>query len=187
MPSFQRNAPQYSNYLSSLLTRTITHQGLVCRIIRNRATIEFPNEYTTLGKSGSLRVLQKIAPNATHADKVTVLSYSYAYVIGPNPDEEPLVRYEYVPEQVARGDYPYPVGHMHIRATSRQYDAFMASHDKKPLHRVHFPTGRISLEEFIRLLIVEFHVPTRNNDPIQALALLDESRRVFLEQKKTKD
>jgi hypothetical protein len=57
---------------------------------------------------------------------------------------------------------------------------------KKQLDRLHFPTRRISLEDFIEHLIVELRVPTKRGEEA-ALEVLAESRRTFEEEKRTKD
>ena len=71
------------------------------------------------------------------------------------------MRYEYVPTMPQQDPtYRYPIGHMHVDATAPHYEQDMRPYEDKPLRSIHFPTGRISLEDFIELLIVEFHVPT---------------------------
>ena len=195
--SFRRNVPGFTEHLSSILTQTITDHPLVYKYLpgRNQAVIRFRGGdlparpvYTPLENGCALCVLQRVGP---HPDpekehKVTTLEYLYAFRIGADPTTEPLVRYEYVPEQAATEDYPHPKGHVHLSADSPAYTALIAPHEKKPLHQVHFPTGRITLEDFIELLILEFHVPPRGSLQ-EARALLDKSRRVFLQEKKTKD
>jgi hypothetical protein len=187
-PLFQRNARGFRKHLSSIVTRTITHQGLALDFIKGdtEAYIYFHGDYARLQNGCTLRILQRIGPNPKVESKVTTLEYIYAFRIGSDPTREPFVRYEYVPELAAKSDYPYSKGHVHLSATAPDYDELIKLHEKKPLHQVHFPAGRISLEDFIQLLIVEFHVPTHSSRE-RALALLEESRRVFLEEKRTKD
>jgi len=57
--------------------------------------------------------------------------------------------------------------------------------EKKPLHRLHFPTDRITVEDFIEHLILEFDTPTHIGKDA-ALVLLDESRRDFHERHRTR-
>ncbi len=189
--SFERNARAFADYLSSIVTRTVTHQSLVCTVFkdkqaRDRAIIRFRGDYAPLENGCTLRIFQRIGPHPENKYKVTTLEYIYAFRIGTDLEQEPLVRYEYVPEEAASEDYPYPKGHVHLSANVPEYDKLIERHEKKPLHQVHFPAGRISLEEFIELLIVEFHVPT-HNDKEAAVDFLRKSRRDFLEEKKTKD
>jgi hypothetical protein len=191
-PSFRRNSAGFTEYLSSLLTRTITHHPLTATPIpgREQARLRFRDAdsdgYVPLNNGCAIHIRQRIGPHPEDQQKVTTLEYLYAFRIGADPAHEPLVRYEYVPEEVAHSDYRYPKGHMHISMDAPDYDAFIAPYETKPIHQVHFPTGRITLEEFIRLLIIEFHVPPLN-DVASALALLEASQRGFLEEKKTKD
>lgn len=186
--SFRRNAQEYREYLSSIATQTITRQPLACDFIggKQQALIHFRNGYTLLGNRCTLRILQRIGPHPSDEAKVTTLEYLYAFRIGSDPQQEPLVRYEYLSELAVPEGYRYPRGHVHLSANVPEYDKLIERYEKKPLHQVHFPAGRISLEEFIELLIVEFHVPTHNGLE-QARAFLKESRQVFLEEKKTKD
>jgi hypothetical protein len=195
--SFQRNIPGFTDHLSRLLTQTITHHPLVYKILPGggQALIRFREDdaaskavYVPLKNDCSLCVLQRVGahPDPEEKDKLTTLEYLYAFRIGRDPAHEPLVRYEYVPEQAASGNYPYPKGHVHLSAEVPEYAELIAPHENKPLHQVHFPTGRITLEDFIELPIVEFHVPTHSSKE-DALALLEASRRIFLEEKKTKD
>ncbi len=195
MPSFRRNTRPFTAYLSSLLTRTITeHRPLTYRFLpgRDEALLRFRDAdedgYVLLENGCMLSISQRIGPNLDPGKehKITTLAYLYALRVSTDI-KEPLVRYEYVPQEAASPDYPYPKGHMHIYAAAPDYDALMQQYGSKPLYRIHFPTGRITLEEFIRLLIIEFHVPTHGNEPQKALALLDESQQVFLQEKKTKD
>ena len=187
---FRRNARGFCTYLSSILTRTITRQALACEFIRDgtQAVIRFKGDYAALGGGCTVRILQRIGahPDPLKEHKVTTLEYLYAFRIGADPAIEPLVRYEYVPELAAAGDYPYPKGHVHLSADSSDYAALIAPHEKKPLHQVHFPAGRICLEDFVELLIVEFHVPPHRSKK-ETRAFLEKSRQVFLQEKKTKD
>jgi hypothetical protein len=186
--SFQRNARAFAAYLSSIVTQTLTRQSLVCDVIKGKAQalIRFRGEYVALGNGCTLRILQRIGPHAEDKNKVTTLEYIYAFRIGSDPQKEPLVRYEYLSELAVPEGYRYPRGHVHLSATVPDYDEFIERHEKKPLHQVHFPAGRISLEDFIELLIVEFHAPTHNSQE-EALAFLRESRRGFFDERKTKD
>lgn len=196
-PAFRRNAPGFTEHLSSLLTQTITEHPLVCKFLpgRAQALIRFRGDdtqstrvYVPLRNGNSLCILQRIGPHPDPEkakDKVTTLEYLYAFRLGNDPTREPLVRYEYVPEEAANESYPYPKGHVHLSASVPEYDTLIAP-ARNPFHQIHFPTGRICLEDFIELLIVEFRVPT-HGDRAEALKLLRGSKHVFLEQKKTKD
>ena len=190
--AFRRNAPLFTAHLSSLLTRTITDHPLVCRFRSNgsQARVHFRDgdetDFISLANGCDIAIIQRIGPHPELENKVTTLQYLYAVRIGSDLAREPLVRYEYVPEEAARPDYPYPRGHAHFGGEAPGYRDMINQFEHKPLHQIHFPTGRITLEEFIELLIIEFHAVTRMNKG-DAIALLRSGRGVFLDQKKTKD
>ena len=183
-PSFERSARGFANDLSRLLTRTVTYQPLVCDFVGdgNVVLIRFRPEhrYVELGNGSFISVLQRVVPDPEAVSGIRIAAYSYSYALGPNPDEDWLVRYDYVPEMAARPDYPYPASHVHINATSEPYEAFAeASGRRRPLSQVHFPTGCIGIEDLIEHLIVEFDVPVLyGRSKEEALGILAESRRL---------
>lgn len=50
----------------------------------------------------------------------------------------------------------YPAAHLHVRGTSPEP---YRSDGSTALERLHFPTGRVSLEAVVRLLVESFGVP----------------------------
>lgn len=196
--AFGRNARGFTDHLSSLFTRTITDVSLGARVlpegstsphtalIRFQDTDRSPTE-VVLDNGCRVRILQRIVPHPEKPeDKVTTAEYSYAYGFGENLDEGWLVRYDYVPEMAESDEeYEYPVGHVHFNGYSEAYEAFEVE-GKKRLERLHFPTRRISIEDFIEHLIVEIGVPTKRGKKA-ALEVLAESRRTFEREKRTKD
>lgn len=117
-------------------TRTITYQPLVCSFVggRNVALLQFrpdpdvpEQRYVELENGCWVSVLQRIVPNPEEPDRVRTAAYSYSYSLGPNPDEEWLVRYDYVPERAQDPEHTYPASHVHVNATNESYDEFMAS------------------------------------------------------------
>ncbi len=116
--------------------------------------------------------------------KVTTVEYSYSYLLPPGSDEDWLLRYDYVPEEAGNPEYKYPVAHVHFNGTSKAYESFTIP-GKKPLPKIHCPTGRIALEDFIEHLIIEHRVPT-HGDEKEALALLAQSREEFHRKRRTK-
>jgi hypothetical protein len=160
----------------------------VCDFVGNEnnvALIRFRPErrYVELGNGSFVSVLQRLVPDLDDVSGIRTTAYSYSYALGPNPDEDWLVRYDYVPEMAARPDYPYPASHVHVNATSELYQAFVeAPGQRRPLSRIHFPAGRIGLEDFIEHLIVEFGVPVLyGRGKEEALEILAESRERFEE------
>jgi hypothetical protein len=108
------------------------------------------------------------------------MDYVYAYALGPNPKTDWLVRYDYTPYRPTK----YPVAHVHFNGTSEAYNSFPKSEDK-PLSDVHFPTDRITAEDFIEHLIIEYDTPTHGSKT-EALEFLAENRRRFHEQDRTR-
>lgn len=180
---FERNARNFGNYLSDLLTKTIApNYPLRCIIsgVKDEAFLEFRAGKALVGNGCSLRISHVIAPNPDEPEaKVTTVRYSYSYALGPDPDRDWLLRYEYRPDLVGDPSHPYALAHVHLRAESQPYTSYMAPHENKPLGDIHFPTGRISIEEFVRLLIVEFHIPTPGRAEQGALTFLDSSLEGF--------
>jgi hypothetical protein len=193
--AFRRNAPQFAAHLSSLLTRTVTDQPLVCRFHEEEglvsAFIRFRGRTrrertATLGNGCQIYVFQRVLPNPKDPRKVTTSESSYSYGVGQNLEDDWLIRYDYVPERAERDpEYKYPIGHVHFNGYSESYEAFEMD-DKKPLHKLHFPTRRVSLEDFIEHLIIEMGVPTKRGQE-KALELLAESRKRFETEKRTRD
>ncbi len=187
-PSFQRNARAYTDYLSTLVTRTICpHEPLICTFVRDstdQALISFRSRTATLGNGCLVRIFQRIGQNREYKDKVTTLQYSYALALGEDVDNQWIVRYDYDPEEGANPTYQYPIAHMHVNATSTHYEEYAARHDNRSFEDIHLPTRRLSVEAFIELLIVQFHAPCSMNKP-DAIKFLRESWEIFLNQKMT--
>jgi hypothetical protein len=85
-----------------------------------------------------------------------------------------VFRYDYLREQE---ETPHPQAHLQIRGTLTE-EGVLPAH--QPLERVHFATGRFSLEAALRLLADQFGVPC-NSQPEVWRAALAESERAFLE------
>ncbi len=153
---------------------------------RRGAFISYRNPRSVeLGNGCRIRVFQRVVPHPEDPEGlITTAEYSYSYALGPDPDLEWLLRYDYVPEEAAKPEFEYPVAHVHFNGTSEAYDGFDMP-GKKPLNKLHCPTERITLEDFIEHLIIEFDAPT-HGDKEEALAFLAESRREFHEKLRTK-
>lgn len=191
--AFQRNARDFNDHLSSLLTRTITPNNPLKPIIRpNAAFISFrgaekfgDKPSVELANGCSIRVSQIILPNEERPEKVTTDWYSYSYALGPNHDRDWLVRYDYVPGRAEDPEHEYPIAHVHFNGDSRAYKDFQMP-GKRELERLHFPTRRISLEDFIEHLIIELKVlEGRAKD--EALSLLKKSRAKYENEKRIRD
>ena len=196
-PAFRRKAQEFADELSETLTRTISPVPLRCRFVtgKNEANLTFvppaghpDRRYVQLANGCWLNVHQRLAPNKKNPKIVSTAKYSYSYSLGPDFDNDWLVRYYYEPEMEDNPDYPYPISHVHMNGTNKAYDAFTkgAKINYPPLSDIHFPTRRISLEEFIKHLMVEFKVPPlegRTKEEVEEI--LDEGMEQF-RKKRTK-
>jgi hypothetical protein len=93
------------------------------------------------------------------------VSYAYRFQADESPKSW-LRRWEYHREPPA-ADYPYSLGHMHVRGTSP---------DGATIDREHIPAPQMPLEEIIRYLIADRGVKSEKEDwkPI-----LEESEKTF--------
>lgn len=85
-----------------------------------------------------------------------------------------VFRYDYLREP---GSDPHPTAHLQIRGRADEPEVLP---EKMSLDRVHFPTGRISLEAVIRLLIEQFRLQPRTPPEVWR-PVLAESERSFRE------
>lgn len=184
---FRRRATNYTDYLNTVLTGTVSPDPLQLSLLQGDVgLVEFRNSYAEIRAGVSLRIFQSFRPNPDDKTKVTVEAYSYALVLGDIPEQDWIVRYEYERGKSTDRQHPYPDAHVHFNATSEAYESYRGRGGKgRELDRVHFPTGgRISMEDFVEMLIVDFGVPPRRNLD-DARAILNESRRGF-EERRTK-
>jgi hypothetical protein len=164
-PSFERNTREFANELSKTLTGTISPVHLGCEFLRTKDKLEAIIEFVPTHEDPDLRyvqlkngcwinILQRLVPNRDNPATVSTAKYSYTCSLGQDPDKHWLVRYDYEP-----GKHTYPASHVHINAENEDYNKFMEGTKYRPLSNLHFPTKRVSLEDFIEHLIVEFEVP----------------------------
>ncbi len=175
--------PAFEELASLLLTLTVLHPSSHVRLAygqkgRNTAALggpAGPDDPILLKDGRYLRL--SVSLYVDHADprgpylKVSKSSYQY--------QEDPagkrwICRYDYLREP---GSDPHPTAHLQIDGTLHAPGALGKS---TPLRRIHFPTGRISLEAVIRLLADQFHVPTNKPPEIWRRALA-ESEPPFLD------
>jgi hypothetical protein len=196
-PAFVRNAHDFADELSRVLTATITHTPLRGEPLEGRDTVYLrfrpPNEdanfrFVELENDCWVSIYQRLVPSEQDSRMVHTAQYSYTHSLGPNPDHDWLVRYDYDPEKEDDEDYEYPISHVHVNAKNATYDEFIKSIKDKytPLSDIHLPTERISLEDFIKHLIVKFKIPVlHGKTQREALEILDENRLRF-EEKRTR-
>jgi hypothetical protein len=84
-----------------------------------------------------------------------------------------VFRYDYLREP---GPDPHPTAHLQVNADLRTVEVLPPG---APLARVHFPTGRISIEAVIRLLIEQFGVQAREPTEVWR-EVLAETEQAFL-------
>jgi|SRR5579872_5243887 len=104
------------------------------------------------------------------AHRLKVMSASYQYQLDLD-GKDWIFRYDYArdPKNI------YPAAHLQINGNLNVAGILSA---ERPLGRVHFPTDRFSIESVIRLLIVEFGVPSKNGNDYWS-PLLRESEATF--------
>ncbi len=88
---------------------------------------------------------------------------AYHYTLGETESHE-ILSYQWHPNVPGSVSFP----HLHL-----QYGALLG---RPEFERAHLPTGRVTLEDFVRLLIADFGVSPARDDWKQAL---EESRREF--------
>jgi hypothetical protein len=88
----------------------------------------------------------RVVPAADGGTKANSTAYIYELFAKPN-NEDPILEFHWHPQSTPRLRWP----HLHVIANSK---------DGK-LDRVHFPTARLCIEDFIRLLIRDFDVSPR--------------------------
>ncbi len=184
---FARRANDYKDYLNSVLTGTVSPDPLrLTTAPGDVGLLQFPGMYAELCPGVSLRISQSFRPNSDDPTKVTVHAYSYALVLGGNPEQDWIVRYEYELGKSRAERHAYPDAHVHFNAISEQYNAYRGGvGTARELDRIHFPTGgRISMEDFVEMLIVDFGVRPRRSLE-EALVILRDSRSGF-EERRTK-
>lgn len=86
----------------------------------------------------------------------TISLVGYVYTIQLRNLTE-VVAYQWHPQRTI--DLPFP--HVHFGPASSRSDSAVRPGE---LHKVHFPTGIVSVEDIIRLAIDEFHVEPRRSD-----------------------
>lgn len=146
----------YIDYLNTLCNQIITDSRLV--LVNDRVIKCFQNKSPRplkLKPRGFLHFHQLVS---VRYGKVTVEDCGYRFSLSLNPDDEQkwVFRYEYSlnPEENV------PHAHMHL-------NAIMGG---KQLRHIHFPTGRVSIEQVIAHLIIEYGIQPKRSDWLEFLA-----------------
>ena len=85
---------------------------------------------------------------------ISLVGYMYTIQLR---DPTEVVAYQWHPQRTI--DLPYP--HVHFGPASARPDSAVRTGE---LHNVHVPTGLVSIEEVIRLVVDEFQVEPRRPD-----------------------
>ena len=110
---------------------------------------------------------------APHEDRTRLKVEKSVYQYQLDEDGERWIfRYDYL----RHATEPHPAAHLQIRGALTETSAAPV---RGTLERVHFPTGRVSLEAVIRLLVEQFGVRT-NEDPSIWRPVLATSEEEFL-------
>lgn len=162
---------EYASYLNSIFNQTVTDSRVtvfqnknnsVLYITRHQNLVVLPLE---LKPHRYLHFMQRATVQPD--DKIRIEECRYAYSLSDDPDNEKswVCRYEF---SLAPNKFRYPHAHIHVNAKE---------HDIK---HIHFPTGRISIEQLLAHLIIEHHVEPRD---INWFKLLAESHKEFIKKR----
>lgn len=151
------------------MNKTITVSRLSIITHNDRLVISRYQDYNILPlelKPSSYLHFRQLA--FVHSGKVIVEQCRYKYSLSDNPDNEQdwVFRYDYC--LYPKKDVPH--AHMHFNGTFREGS----------MRHIHFPTGRISVEQIIAHLITEYGVRSKIADWLEVLA---ESHRGFIERR----
>lgn len=78
---------------------------------------------------------------------LTTAEYRYVFQAS-DQDESQILRFEYEREPEDE-NYPYPLAHLHVNASPEPYEG------EKDFSELHIPTGRVTVEQLARHLVVE--------------------------------
>lgn len=104
----------------------------------------------------------RLEPHEDGSFRLKVEKTSLQYQCNESDDEggqREIFRYDYLRED----NSAHPAAHINVHGTLIENDVLAAG---KTLARVHFPTARVSLESVLRLLIVDFGVPTAEPEAV---------------------
>ncbi|MGH7771205.1 MAG: hypothetical protein ACREQA_03110 [Candidatus Binatia bacterium] len=170
--------PAFHELSNLLLNITVLAPGSTVKLIRlaqdpTKAVLggRTAREPLCLNDARYLRVSAKLyLDRTTEPNFLKVEETSYQYQLDPEGDRW-IFRYDYL----RNPPHAYPASHLQINGQLAEAEAF----GDLPLKKVYFPTGRVSLEAVIRLLVEQFKVPCNQPSKIWR-PVLAESERDFL-------
>lgn len=168
----------FHQLVNRVLTLTVLAEGQTVKLFpspsnRSRATLggRHARDPLKLNDGRYLRLAAHVYLDPSGRDNfLRVEETSYQYQLDTDGDQW-VFRYDYL----RNPPHAYPAAHIQIRGDLAERAA-----SPTPLERLHWPTGRVSLEAVIRLLAEQFHV--RCNQPPEVWRpALAESERDFLQ------
>ena len=163
---------RYVDYLNGLFNSTISQSRLIFLELERGSEFRLIARYQNqqilpldLSPRGYLHFRQLVKRIGNH---VEVAEARYVFSESADPDDESgwVIRYEY--DRHPRP--PKPQAHLHVNAERRG----------ESIRHIHFPTGRISIEQLIAHLILEYGVESAHPNTLQFLAA---SHRGFLQRR----
>ena len=141
---------EYADYLNGVFNKTITDSRLVVwqrnsHLYITRRQKGFPP--LELKPKGYLHFWQRAIVQPDQKVKVEECRYIYSLSDNPYDEQQWIFRYEYS----LNPDKHVPYAHIHLNACRGDI----------PLGHIHFPTGRISVEQIIAHLIIEHRVKSK--------------------------
>jgi len=170
--------PAFLKLTNLILNSTVLAPGTTLKLImllpdRTKAALggRTAREPLRLNDGRYLRVSGKLyLDQASQPNFLKVEETSYQYQLDQDGDRW-IFRYDYL----RNPPHAYPASHFQVNGQLAEAEALQGL----PLKKVHFPTGRVSLEAVIRLLVEQFKVPC--NQPSEVWRpVLAESERDFL-------
>jgi len=149
----------------------VTDAGLVGRIRRAGGPYPatFQSGFAILNRVASLLPMRLelthsyyVVPSDGEPGPWRVITAGWIYDLADSRDE-PIVAFHWHPEGSGRVTRP------HIHAHGQ--------HDTVELHKLHFPTGRVSIDDVVRFLIDDLDVIPRRSDWESVLARYEQSLR----------
>ncbi len=169
----------FRDLASLLLTITVLDSSSFVRLIRERGAHGRGVLGGPTGPTDPLMLLDgrflrlAVSMNIETTDqgrRLKVLQSSYQYQADGDGTDW-IFRYEYL----RHGSNRHPPAHLQVRAIAEDHWPWTSG-----VEHVHFPTGRVSLEAVIRLLVEEFGVPCNTSDDVWR-PVLAASEQAFLE------
>lgn len=119
--------------------------------VRVLAGVAGPTDPLLLRDGRWLRLAVTLHLDRSAGDLLRVAKSSFQYQADRDGDR-PIFRYDFL--RAPRSTEP--AAHLNVYAELSVHDVLPAT---RPLSRVHFPTGRVSIEAGVRLLVDDFGVP----------------------------